>query len=417
MADAPGQTIRSISRFELLSRLSGDSCYQHWLARDPWAGTTVELSLCLVETADRRTDLQPAQLNPVGCPEVLPLLDRGVHEGYAYSVVPHLQHGVPLREICRPDRLLPETGIIALLAKTALALDGLHRRHGIHGMLTPASILVHLAPNASPATPMLDDSISIRLSECGVNPDFYQPPEVDGMVAPTAANDLYALAAIMFELTAGRLPNNQQLSRKYRQVQKWPPIRSFRNGVSPVLERVLNKSLAVKPKARYRSLVEFAGDLSFAAESAADSDIGVSRQGIFYTARSLECFSNLSDGELWQVVNPSRWLRFEADALVGNAQDTNYLYAIVSGTVAQLERGRIVAHLGPGTCFGAHRLVQDDATGISCYASAGTTLLAIPTPAIDQMTASCQLGLHHHLLHQFSTRLRKATHRAVSETR
>jgi hypothetical protein len=48
------------------------------------------------------------------------------------------------------------------------------------------------------------------------------------------------------------------------------------------------------------------------------------------------------------------------------------------------------------------------------YATAGTTLLALPSIAVEQMTVSCQLGLHHQLLQQVSHRLRRVTARAAT---
>jgi hypothetical protein len=411
MAGSHVQPGRIFGRFELRRRLRADPPYEHWLALDTTTGDGVEITLAAAPHSTAVT-MKPG-FGGRPCPEILPCLEQGTQDDLNYAVVPHRRGLVTLADYCRPDRLLAEEQIVPLFIAIAQALSVLHTSSGPHAMLTPASILVRGAADAAINLPKISGYLRLLPGNGGTNHQRYSAPEL-AAGEPTPASDLFSLGAILFELTAGRLPNTWRQALNLTTNAKWPPLRIFRAGVSDILERVTNKALHHNPAHRYRNVHAFGGDLSLLLDCPPVDGTDISPQGVFLAARALDCFTVLTDVELWEIVHACRWLNFDADALLSNdPNDGNNLYAVVAGSVAQFEQGRLVAHVSAGTCFGAHHLLRDELTATANYANAGTTLLAVPAAAIEQMSTGCQLALHQHLLQQLSHRLRKATAHAT----
>ncbi len=93
----------------------------------------------------------------------------------------------------------------------------------------------------------------------------YLSPEAAQGLAVDAKTDIFAVGIILWELLAGRrLFMGETDLETVRMVQqaKVPSIRQFNPKVSPELERVIMKSLAGDPAARYQTARDFGRDLN-----------------------------------------------------------------------------------------------------------------------------------------------------------
>jgi serine/threonine-protein kinase len=93
----------------------------------------------------------------------------------------------------------------------------------------------------------------------------YLSPEAAQGKAVDQRTDIFAVGIILWELLAGRrLFLGETDLETVRQVQRAevPPIRNFNAAVTPELERVIARGLAVDPTRRYQSAREFCHDLN-----------------------------------------------------------------------------------------------------------------------------------------------------------
>ena len=152
--------------------------------------------------------------------------------------------------------------------RLAGAVETIHRVGYLHRDIKPASIL--LTPFGRPvlgdfgiAAPI---GLSIEKDEFGgASPPWASPEQQLDRESLTPASDVYALAATIYTLLAGRSPHvdvsgadrNDQLSMLDRVLHRQiPPI--GRHDIPEQLERVLATAMATSPRERYASAVALA---------------------------------------------------------------------------------------------------------------------------------------------------------------
>jgi serine/threonine protein kinase len=158
-------------------------------------------------------------------PHILPLLDAGVYEDQAYSVLDHPADAADL------DTLLSEIGgaMPGFLAAEygralASALRAVHERGGWHGEVRPGLLFVGpLTTKQNPdgtARRRPAPNATVKLAETGLTPVRppgaehlpppevlpYLPPERVAGNAPDARGDIYGLGATLYLLLTGRPP-------------------------------------------------------------------------------------------------------------------------------------------------------------------------------------------------------------------
>ena len=181
-----------------------------------------------------------------------------------------------IMEYCPPPHLgklaasqpLSLTRALEIGIQLAGAVETIHRVGYLHRDIKPASIL--LTPFGRPvlgdfgiAAPI---GLSIEKDEFGgASPPWASPEQQLDRESLTPASDVYALAATIYTLLAGRSPHvdvsgadrNDQLSMIDRVLHRQiPPI--GRHDIPEQLERVLATAMATSPRGRYASAVALA---------------------------------------------------------------------------------------------------------------------------------------------------------------
>ena len=159
--------------------------------------------------------------------------------------------------------------VAAIVTEAAVALDYAHGQGVVHGYVHPR----HLLFGKDESTwligfgeyPPADDA-------CLGNPLHFAPEQLEGTCRATPATDVYALCETAIWLLTGQHPFRQykssDLFRAKRTGQLWRPLRELIPGISPTLEAVLQRGLAVEPGARYTTAFDFAKALSSADQEA-----------------------------------------------------------------------------------------------------------------------------------------------------
>jgi serine/threonine-protein kinase len=201
-------------------------------------------------------------------PHVVAVYDFGEEEGCIYLVM-ELVTGRSLRRLME-DTPRDHPRLLALLVKVAAGVHHAHENGIVHRDLKPENILV--ADSGDPKVAdfglahLFDAPSRLTATGARLGTPFYMAPEqVEGQGnAVSAATDVYALGAILYEMLTGRPPHpGASLAEVFSGIlsgQPQPP-RRLRPDLPADLETIALKALEKDPRKRYPSARAFAQDL------------------------------------------------------------------------------------------------------------------------------------------------------------
>lgn len=136
-------------------------------------------------------------------PTVLAPVASGRERGQLWIATPYID-GVNALELMqqRFPEGMPKRGVDLIAERVARALDNAHRHGLIHGDLKPGNVLIGDPFSENYRIAMVD----FGQYRDGDGAEAYAAPEVRNGVAPEAAADQFALAAMVFHLLAGEAP-------------------------------------------------------------------------------------------------------------------------------------------------------------------------------------------------------------------
>jgi serine/threonine-protein kinase len=144
-------------------------------------------------------------------PHILPLHDSGAAGSFLYYVMPYVE-GESLRDRLDREKQLPVDEAVRIAVAVGSALDYAHRRDIIHRDIKPANILLQdgepvvadfgiaLAVNAAGGARMTETGLSIG------TPHYMSPEQASGDRELDGRSDVYALAAMLYEMLTGDPP-------------------------------------------------------------------------------------------------------------------------------------------------------------------------------------------------------------------
>jgi serine/threonine-protein kinase len=203
-------------------------------------------------------------------PHILPLLDSGEADGLLYYVMP-LVTGETLRTRLERERQLPIADAVRIAREVASALDYAHRQGVIHRDIKPENILLHdgqaLVADFGIAL-AVQSAGGARMTQTGLSlgtPQYMSPEQAMGEKQLDARSDIYALAAVTYELLAGDAPftggSVQAIVAKIM-TEKPTPVHTLRDTVPEHVEDAVLTGLAKLPADRFASAAEFAAALA-----------------------------------------------------------------------------------------------------------------------------------------------------------
>lgn len=189
----------------------------------------------------------------------------------------------------------PETDLRCLTTRMLSLLDALEAFHEsgfLHLDIAPDNILLIGQENRERA--MLIDYNSVydlgslspdRPSYYSVKPG-YTAPELRTGGTPSAASDLYAVAAVFYRCLSGAVLTPFQMSRPVPpDVSSCPCLESLPNTVSAMVRQILRRGLHALPKRRYQSI----GDMREAFQELLDriDGVGVTHWALWESGRKI----------------------------------------------------------------------------------------------------------------------------------
>jgi hypothetical protein len=201
-------------------------------------------------------------------PHVLSLIDSGEADGLPYYVMPFVQ-GESMREKLEREGHLPIEEAVGIAREVADGLGYAHRQGVVHRDIKPANILL-TEEHALIADFGLGRAIGVA-SETGATatglavgtPRYMSPEQATGQEVD-GRTDIYALGCVLWEMLAGQPPYDGPTPTAIlalKAAEEAPDVRAIRKTVSPALDRVLARAMALDPDERYPTAGEFAAAL------------------------------------------------------------------------------------------------------------------------------------------------------------
>jgi len=214
-------------------------------------------------------------------PHILPLYDSGDADGALFYVMP-LVRGESLRERLTREGRLPLDEAIRITRQVAGALEQAHRQGIIHRDIKPENILLQDGEAL-----LADFGIALALSEAGGGRltgtglaigtvQYMSPEQAEGDRDLDPRSDIYALAAVTYEMIAGEPPViGRTPAAMIAKLLTEPPasLRAVRDEVPPSLDEAVLRGLARERADRFATARAFADALT-APEAAATRAIG-----------------------------------------------------------------------------------------------------------------------------------------------
>lgn len=262
-----------LGRYRVAARLAEGGAAEVLRARDERDGAEVvikvPLGACQQRALERERFRREVEvLRRLDHPSIVPVLDAGEERGLVFAVFPYLAGG-SLRDRLRPTgggsaAPLPLAQLHSWLPAVAEALDYAHGQGVIHRDVTPGNVLFDLQGRAWLADFGLAKAVwgetSLTPQGFAVGSPAYLAPEQVRDLPATGRTDQYALATIVYEWSAGRLPfPDASLGRLLLLKAREQPasLRSVAPGAPEPLVAAVDRALSREPSLRHSTCQAF----------------------------------------------------------------------------------------------------------------------------------------------------------------
>ncbi|MFI6388271.1 protein kinase [Nonomuraea sp. NPDC050547] len=229
-------------RYRLDELIGRGQAGEVWRAHDENADWTVAVKM-LTAGSSELAHKHAQTVAKVVHPHVAMVLDIGGHNGVPYLVMEFLT-GASLGEERVAHGPLGIVEACDLFGQAAAGLDAAHRAGVVHGQIDPNSF------RRAGSGVLKVVGFGIQGADPGPVTPYRAPEQLDGQGGPAA--DLYALAAVCYEMLCGRPPfegEGEELAERIRTAEPEPPTR-HRPAVPAELEQLLLALLTKDPAAR-----------------------------------------------------------------------------------------------------------------------------------------------------------------------
>ncbi|MGD8626980.1 MAG: serine/threonine-protein kinase [Anaerolineae bacterium] len=180
-------------------------------------------------------------------PNIVSVRKVGEESGLPYLVTRALEKAYPLT--ARLDQPWAVDAAADLAMQVGMALEHAYNKGLVHGSLTPDDIVVQDDGRILVNNLGLDELLGLVGAEFRQAASPYLAPERAGGTPADARADVYSLAAVLYQLLAGRAP-------QVVQGQVLPPGR-FNPDVPPAMDEVVVKALSPNAQTRYPDVKTF----------------------------------------------------------------------------------------------------------------------------------------------------------------
>jgi Tol biopolymer transport system component len=282
--------------YEIVSRIGAGGMGEVWRANDTRLGRSVAIKILPPQFANNaqlkvRFEREARAISQLTHPHICTLYDVGEDGGTGFLVMELLEGESLADRLARGPLELPE--VLRYGQQVAEALDRAHRQHVVHRDLKPANVMITRAGaklldfglakmastenvDAAAMTQQLDERTPLTAEGTIVGTFQYMAPEqLEGGDAD-ARTDIFALGALLYEMTTGRraFSGKTKTSVIAAILRGQPdPLVQVQPLTPPALEHVISRCLAKDPEDRWQSAADVAAHLQWISQSGSQAGI------------------------------------------------------------------------------------------------------------------------------------------------
>jgi serine/threonine-protein kinase len=238
-------------------------------------GVDVALKLVKPELASdpvfrKRFDREASAAERVSHPHVVPVLDKGEHEGRPYLAQQFLKGGT-LEQLIEKEGPLELTLVVRLCLEIGGGLDALHEAGLVHRDLKPANIMLNGSGSAHITdfglAKIRDASILTKAGQALGSMDYMAPEQIRADEV-SGQSDVYALGCVVFECLSGKPPfaDREGMRILWAHLQDDPPDPcAGRDDVSEDVSWAVLRALEKEPNQRPPTATAYARMVQVAA--------------------------------------------------------------------------------------------------------------------------------------------------------
>lgn len=277
-------------------------------------------------------------------PHILPLLDSGAADGLLYYVMPYVR-GETLRTRLDRDTQLAIADAVRIASEVADALQAAHTLGVIHRDIKPENILLqdgHALVADFGIALAVQQAGGQRMTQTGLSlgtPQYMSPEQATGEKSLDARTDIYALAAVTYEMLTGGPPftgGSVQAIMARIMTSEPEPLTRVRKTIPVGVEAAVLQGLAKLPADRMATAREFAEALhreGAPASRALEARASSSQSGRMLRASMIAAVGFVAAGAGWWVRGKSTdtrdsGVRTALDATLGEGLGASFDVAI-----------------------------------------------------------------------------------------
>ncbi len=403
-----------IGKYKVRARIGQGATSEVFLAHDDFRGVDVAVKRLRRSVAANAREAvvqqhffaaEAALVGRLLHPNLVRIHDAEADADPPYVVMEYVEGGT-LRRFCQPGSLLPVEQVVEVGFKCAMALDYVYRQGVIHRDVKPANVLTRMAGDQLVDVKVTDFGSAFNLAADQTqlyrvgSLAYMSPEQLDGDPLDCRA-DIYALAAMLYHLVAGRPPfeaQQQQVLMNQIFHLEPPTLRPLRDGVPARLDALILASMAKAREDRPASWTEFARELSAVVADPLlprSANQAVRDSERFTLLRGLDFFAGFGDVELWEVVHRAAWRRYEPEHLIyREGEEGDVFHIVASGELAVWRDGQCIAELGAGSSVGEMAYLAPNSEmkrhTVDVRVSRAATTIAFTPQAIGQLSLGTQ---------------------------
>jgi serine/threonine protein kinase len=257
-------------RYREIERLGAGGMATVTLAEDTLLGREVALKR-VYGTGDPHGSLRLKREALVGAslnhPNLVAVYDAETQDDGDVVIVMEYVEGETLSDVLRAGGRTRPDEALRILEGVAAALDAIHARGIVHRDVKPANILLgHEGAVKLADLGVADVANRTNITSAGAlvgSFSYMAPEQLDG-ASPSPGMDIYALAAVAFEMLAGQKarPESNPLALAHAiSTQRPPDLRDFWPQAPPAAAAVLQRGMSADPRDRPATPGELVGRL------------------------------------------------------------------------------------------------------------------------------------------------------------